>query len=323
VHHARRRSDRTPARRAAARAVRRHRGPAEPGPARARPRPARRPHPAAADRPAGRRARPPRGRRNARADRRPARGVVHRRRRRRLQHHAADPARGPGGLRGPRDTGTADQGPVPVRVRGADAARPLRPGPSRRPPRPAGGGRMSIVTLIGNPKAGSRTHTVAVKAAEAVGRAAGREEAAEVVDLSALGSALLAPGASAAVELALETVTAADVLVVASPTYKGTYTGLLKSFLDRLPGGALQKTVALPLLVMGSPRHALAVELHLRPLLVELGAVVPTPGLAVLESELPRLDEVLDEWAARIAPQVAVALRAPLVNIALQEGSRA
>ncbi|SDR24222.1 NADPH-dependent FMN reductase [Thermostaphylospora chromogena] len=182
---------------------------------------------------------------------------------------------------------------------------------------------MSIVTLIGNPKAGSRTHTVAVKAAEAVGRAAGREEAAEVVDLSALGSALLAPGASAAVELALETVTAADVLVVASPTYKGTYTGLLKSFLDRLPGGALQKTVALPLLVMGSPRHALAVELHLRPLLVELGAVVPTPGLAVLESELPRLDEVLDEWAARIAPQVAVALRAPLVNIALQEGSRA
>ena len=81
--------------------------------------------------------------------------------------------------------------------------------------------------------------------------------------------------------------------------------------------------MALPLLVMGSPRHALAVELHLRPLLVELGAVVPTPGLAVLESELPRLDEVLDEWAARIAPQVAVALRAPLVNIALQEGSRA
>ena len=110
-------------------------------------------------------------------------------------------------------------------------------------------------------------------------------------------------------EAALELVARADVLVVASPTYKGTYTGLLKAFLDRLPGGALASTVALPLLVMGDARHALAVEVHFRPLLVELGATVPTPGLALLESELQELEPVLDRWAARVAPQVAAALR--------------
>jgi FMN reductase len=51
---------------------------------------------------------------------------------------------------------------------------------------------------------------------------------------------------------------------------------------------------------MGSPRHALAVEVHLRPLLVELGATVPTPGLAVVESDLGRIDEILAEWAAAL-----------------------
>jgi FMN reductase len=63
---------------------------------------------------------------------------------------------------------------------------------------------------------------------------------------------------------------------------------------------------ALPLLVMGSPRHALAVDVHLRPLLVELGANVPTPGLAVVEADIDRLDDVLAEWAANVRLPEAV-----------------
>ncbi|MEU4580331.1 MULTISPECIES: NAD(P)H-dependent oxidoreductase [Nonomuraea] len=168
---------------------------------------------------------------------------------------------------------------------------------------------MSLVTLVGNPREGSRTLAAASTAAEAVGRRIGHDGPPEVVDLSALGPHLLAATPSAAVEVAVELVTGARVLVVASPTYKGTYTGLLKSFLDRLPPAALRGTAALPLLVMGDPAHSLAVEVHLRPLLVELGAVVPTPGLALLESRLPQLGEVLADWADRVAPQVAAVLR--------------
>ncbi|MFG1967778.1 NADPH-dependent FMN reductase [Nonomuraea fuscirosea] len=174
---------------------------------------------------------------------------------------------------------------------------------------------MTVVALVGNPREGSRTLTVATRAAHAVALrrnptdlgaatngASGRSY--EVVDLSALGPHLLAPGAHSGVEVALELVREASVLVVASPTYKGTYTGLLKSFLDRLPPQALAGTAALPLLVMGDAKHALAVEVHLRPLLVELGASVPTPGLAFLEADFPRLEEVVAAWADRIAPQV-------------------
>ncbi|RJL24202.1 NADPH-dependent FMN reductase [Bailinhaonella thermotolerans] len=176
-----------------------------------------------------------------------------------------------------------------------------------------------LVVLVGNPRSGSRTRAAGVAAAEAVRERAGLGGGAEVVDLAGLGPRLLAPGAHADVEVALELVAGASVLVVASPTYKGTYTGLLKSFLDRLPPGALSAAVALPLLVMGDPRHALAVEAHLRPLLVELGAVVPTPGLALLESDLPRLPEILAVWAARVAPQAAAFLRQSALQAALGE----
>ncbi|MFG1946416.1 NAD(P)H-dependent oxidoreductase [Nonomuraea sp. NPDC048826] len=165
---------------------------------------------------------------------------------------------------------------------------------------------MSLVALVGNPRENSRTRTVAVEAAGALGERLGLLPPHDVIDLAGLGPHLLSPVPSADVEVALELVAEARVLVVASPTYKGTYTGLLKAFLDRLRPQALAGAAALPLLVMGDPAHSLAVEVHLRPLLVELGATVPTPGLAVLESQLPDLPGVLAAWADRVAPQVNI-----------------
>lgn len=155
-------------------------------------------------------------------------------------------------------------------------------------------GVRSVVVLVGNPRPGSRTHGVAARAAKAVAP----DVAAETVDLTAFADRLLHPDRSPAIEEAVERVTSADTLLIASPTYKGTYTGLLKAFLDLVP--SLAGVTALPLMVMGSPRHALAVEVHLRAVLVELGATVPTPGLAVVEADLERIDEVLAEWTAAL-----------------------
>ncbi|MBO2456291.1 NADPH-dependent FMN reductase [Actinomadura violacea] len=169
---------------------------------------------------------------------------------------------------------------------------------------------MSVLVLVGNPRPQSRTLQIAVQAAEAVAARVGRDEAPDVVDLSSLAPVLLGPTPAAEVHDALDRVAHADVLIVASPTYKATYTGLLKVFLDRLPGGALASKVALPLLVMGDPKHSLAVEVHLRPLLVELGATVPTPGLAFLESQVPDAAGVLGAWADAVAPQASAALAA-------------
>ncbi|MCW2876378.1 MAG: NAD(P)H-dependent reductase, sulfate starvation-induced protein [Sphaerisporangium sp.] len=165
---------------------------------------------------------------------------------------------------------------------------------------------MSFVTLVGNPREGSRTRTAAEHAAELVAQRLDYQGKRDVVDLAGLAPVLLEPKPPAEVGKALELVVGAQVLLVASPTYKGTYTGLLKVFLDRLSSQALAGTTALPVLVMGDPRHALAVETHLRPLLVELGAAVPTPGLALLESEIAAPQEVLSRWADRVVPQIVL-----------------
>lgn len=87
-------------------------------------------------------------------------------------------------------------------------------------------------------------------------------------------------------------------MVVASPTYKASYTGLLKLFLDRIGRGALTGVTAVPLMLGGDLRHTLAPEVFLKPVLVELGASCPTAGLFLPESDFAGSD-ALDIWVER------------------------
>ncbi|HEX6151812.1 NAD(P)H-dependent oxidoreductase [Nocardioides sp.] len=123
-----------------------------------------------------------------------------------------------------------------------------------------------IAVVVGNPKPASRT----LAAAQLVARGLAGREPDLVLDLATLGPALL-DWEDASVTSWVSDVGATDVVVVASPTYKGTYTGLLKLFLDRFPPGGL-RGVVVPLMLGAGLGHALAPELSLRPVLTELGA---------------------------------------------------
>ena len=63
---------------------------------------------------------------------------------------------------------------------------------------------MRFVTLVGNPRPGSRTLTVAAVAAEAIALALRLDPDYEIIDLSVLARRLLLPGPSVAVEDAAE-----------------------------------------------------------------------------------------------------------------------
>ena len=54
---------------------------------------------------------------------------------------------------------------------------------------------------------------------------------------------------SEAADAAVELAKSSDLLVVASPTYKAAYTGLLKAYFDRFGSGALAGVVAIPLML--------------------------------------------------------------------------
>ena len=104
----------------------------------------------------------------------------------------------------------------------------------------------------------------------------------------------------------MDAIRSCTLVVVASPTYKASYTGLLKSFLDWFGTTDLDGVTAVPVMVGAGLQHSLAVEVHLRPVLVELGRHCPTRGLYVTEDQLDQLDELVGRLAARSRPPVAV-----------------
>ena len=156
---------------------------------------------------------------------------------------------------------------------------------------------LNVVVVCGNPKANSRTLGVAEAVAKQAANGTGRENVStHIIDLANFGGQLF-DWSSESVKAEVAALSGADLAVIASPTYKASYTGLLKSFLDWFGQTGLAGVVAIPVMVGGSAIHALAPEVFLRPLLVEIGAIVPTRGLFILDAELEQLDATLATWS--------------------------
>jgi FMN reductase len=168
---------------------------------------------------------------------------------------------------------------------------------------------VSVVVLVGNPRPRSRTHEAAHLVAE---KLTGRQPDISI-DLADLGPALFDPDDQRVAE-AVAAVENASLLVAASPTYKASYTGLLKLFLDRLGSGSLAGTTAVPLLLGAHWRHSLAADLLLKPVLVELGATVPTRGLFLLDSDYTASEE-LEKWLTSARAQVGATVNAEPVPV--------
>jgi FMN reductase len=170
------------------------------------------------------------------------------------------------------------------------------------------GGATAILALSGNPRPQSRTHDLAVTlATELAGLVPGASVAE--IELAKLGKQVLDPGDLAA-QAAIDQVLAADILIISSPTYKASYSGLLKSFLDRLDHQGLTGKSAVPIMLGGLPSHQLSVNFHFSPLLLELGATVPAGGLFVLESEVGDFSSSAAAWAGTHAATLVAASRA-------------
>jgi len=135
-----------------------------------------------------------------------------------------------------------------------------------------------IVGLAGSPSIPSRTRLLVQTAIAKIGLQAGVET--RLVDLAELVPDLgirCRAEASARVDEALRLIESADLLLVGSPVYKGSYTGLLKHLIDLLDYPSLLGTPVGLVATGGSDRHALVVEYQFRPLFSFFGArTLPT-----------------------------------------------
>jgi FMN reductase len=113
---------------------------------------------------------------------------------------------------------------------------------------------------------------------------------------------------------AVKDIEQADAVIVATPIYKASYTGVLKSFLDLLPQKGLQGKVVLPLAIGGTIAHLLAIDHALKPVLSALNAYHILNGVYVLDTQvvreenkftlLPEIELRLQEAAKAFAQEV-------------------
>jgi len=159
---------------------------------------------------------------------------------------------------------------------------------------------IPLAVLSGNPRPGSKTAAAAERLAVAIAAAAGVAAEPRVVDLAAFGGRTLDYADEELSALRAE-LAGSRLLVVASPVYKGSYTGLLKAFLDGYGPTSLAGVMAVPMVVAGSPGHAPAAEQYLRPLLHEVGAFTPLGVYSVLDEQLKDPETAaasIDAWIA-------------------------
>ena len=84
----------------------------------------------------------------------------------------------------------------------------------------------------------------------------------------------------------LQQIENADGLVIATPVYKASFSGALKTVLDLLPERALSHKVVLPIATGGSIAHMLAVDYALKPVLSALKAQEMLQGIFAEDSQI-------------------------------------
>lgn len=85
-----------------------------------------------------------------------------------------------------------------------------------------------------------------------------------------------------------EKVEKSDAVIILTPVYKASYTGILKTYLDLLPQKGLKGKAVLPLMIGGSFRHLLALGYALKPVLSSLGATNLLSGAYVIDQHVQR-----------------------------------
>jgi len=113
------------------------------------------------------------------------------------------------------------------------------------------------------------------------------------------------------VEDALLAIESADVLVVASPVYRASFTGLFKHLFDFVDQYALVDKPVILAATGGSERHALIIEHQFRPLFGFFQALTLPLGIYAHDSDFtdykiasPRLRERLDKAVAKAVPLI-------------------
>lgn len=175
-------------------------------------------------------------------------------------------------------------------------------------------GALRVVGVSGSTSAVSRTTAlVSALLAETAAHVPTEPEMVALADLApSLAGVLHRGDVPPHLEAAIEAIEGADLLVVATPVYRGAYAGLFKHLFDLVHQDALDGVPVLLAATGGSARHALVIEHQLRPLLSFFRAITLPVGVYAADEDFVGGRIVSPDLQERI--QRAVAAGVPLLG---------
>lgn len=171
-----------------------------------------------------------------------------------------------------------------------------------------------ILTIAGSPSENSRSGAILAYAQAILEERLLSTEIVTVRDLPAK-DLLLANWDNPTIQASLAQVVEAPAIIIATPVYKASYSGILKSYLDLLPQNVLKDKIVLPIATGGSPGHLLSIDYALKPVLSALGAQHILQGIYATDSQIergetyrfaPELKERLDKAISTLADLLLV-----------------
>lgn len=193
--------------------------------------------------------------------------------------------------------------------------------------------KRSLVVVSAGLRQPSSTRLLADQLANSVDETAkSRGSSIEIVSIELRDTAhdvvnnLLVGYPSPSLEAVIEKVTQASGLIVASPVFAASVSGMFKSFFDVLDKDALSGKPVLLAATGGSARHALVLEQSIRPIFTYLrAAVVPTAVFAAPEDwGGASAGGLLSDRVERAARELALAIERsvpPSVNGAMEKSA--
>lgn len=148
----------------------------------------------------------------------------------------------------------------------------------------------NIVIISGSPNASSRLNGITQYVERQLKEHDLTVDTITVVSLPAEDLIHARFGSPAIVE-ANQLVANADAVIIASPVYKASFTGVLKTFLDLLPQKGLDNKIIAPLFIGGTIAHLLSIDYSLKPVLASMGAKIYVSGVYAVDSQINRTQE--------------------------------
>ncbi len=142
----------------------------------------------------------------------------------------------------------------------------------------------NIVIISGSPTQPSRSFAIATYLEKLLTSKGQQIEVMNVRDLPP-EDLVYANFKSKAINQALDKIEKAHAIIVISPIYKASYTGVLKTFFDLIPEKGLSEKIILPIASGGTVAHLLSLEYAFKPLFSILNCQEILTGVYLVDSQ--------------------------------------